>query len=398
MNTMSDFSVFSPAVYSDRIVAAQTILTQHGLTAIIVATGEDFFYYTGSELSSHERLSALVIPASGQPTVFAPFTDIADLQSSPLSAMHVAIQGWKDGDDVYGMVADTITAGVRQRKASTSLASRETTTSSHNHMRVGVTAALTADHLLRLQSVVDAQWVLANDELAEQFMVKDQAEIAELERAAAAIDSVHQRVPQLLRPGRTEREVAADLQEMILEKHIRVDFIIVGSGPNGANPHHSFSDRVLEVGDPCVIDIGGTVDSGYHSDSTRTYVVGGALENAPEDFRAAYEVLYAAQQTACEFAGPEKTAAQIDACARDILSDAGLGELFSHRLGHGIGLGMHELPSIAAGNDTPIVEGMSFSIEPGLYKEGHWGMRLEDIVVVTSSGVRSLNNAPRELR
>ena len=377
MADMSLLTTFAPEVYAQRLKRAQEITKAAGIDAVVVATGEDFFYLVGSTLSSHERLTALIIPAEGTPQLFAPGTDILDLNLSPVPQLDVQVHGWNDGDDIYGQVADAI-----GRDAS----------------KVAATAALTADHLFQLQGLMSAEWVLANTALAELFSSKDPAEIDELRKAAQAIDRVHGQVPELLQPGRTEREVADDLEALILKEHVSVDFVIVGSMENGANPHHSFSDRVINAGDPVVVDIGGTLASGYHSDCTRTYVAGGDITKAPEDFLAAYKVLQDAQMASLQFAKPGRTAEEIDASSRIPISQAGYGEYFTHRLGHGIGLSGHEEPFIIAGNDLVIQESMAFSIEPGIYMPGKWGMRIEDIVTTTKDGIESLNQGPRELR
>lgn len=377
MADMSLLTTFAPEVYAQRLKRAQEITKAAGIDAVVVATGEDFFYLVGSTLSSHERLTALIIPAEGTPQLFAPGTDILDLNLSPVPQLDVQVHGWNDGDDIYGQVADAI---------------------GRDAGKVAATAALTADHLFQLQGLISAEWVLANTALAELFSSKDPAEIDELRKAAQAIDRVHGQVPELLQPGRTEREVADDLEALILKEHVSVDFVIVGSMENGANPHHSFSDRVINAGDPVVVDIGGTLASGYHSDCTRTYVAGGDITKAPQDFLAAYKVLQDAQMASLQFAKPGRTAEEIDASSRTPISQAGYGEYFTHRLGHGIGLSGHEEPFIIAGNDLVIQESMAFSIEPGIYMPGKWGMRIEDIVTTTKDGIESLNQGPRELR
>ncbi|MEI6622048.1 MAG: M24 family metallopeptidase, partial [Actinomycetes bacterium] len=173
----------------------------------------------------------------------------------------------------------------------------------------------------------------------------------------------------------------------------RVDFVIVGSGPNGASPHHSCSDRVLRFGDVVVVDIGGTTAAGYCSDSTRTY----ALGEPPPEFMAQYDVLLTAQQAATKAVAIGVRCEQIDAAARQVLVEAGIGELFIHRTGHGIGLDTHEDPYIVEGNATALAAGMAFSIEPGFYLADTWGARIEDIVVCSDDGVVVCNNRPREL-
>jgi Xaa-Pro aminopeptidase len=168
--------------------------------------------------------------------------------------------------------------------------------------------------------------------------------------------------------------------------------VIVGSGPNAASPHHDVSDRVLADGDVVVVDIGGTMPSGYCSDCTRTYAIGAP----PADFAAYYRVLKDAQEAACESVQPGVTAESVDRTARDIIAGAGYGDWFIHRTGHGIGLECHEDPYIVEGNGTALEPGMAFSVEPGIYPGPH-GARIEDIVVCTGEGYERLNNATREL-
>jgi Xaa-Pro aminopeptidase len=198
-----------------------------------------------------------------------------------------------------------------------------------------------------------------------------------------------------LRPGRTENEVGRDIADAILaEGHVAVNFVIVGSGPNGASPHHHTAQRVIEAGDPVVVDIGGTMPDGYCSDCTRTYIAGGS---APNDFTDYYDVLLAAQKASCEAVRPGATSHQVDAAARDVIAAAGYGELFIHRTGHGIGLEEHEEPYIVAGSEVVLEPGMCFSIEPGIYATGRHGARIEDIVVVTDAGVERLDTIDRDL-
>jgi len=239
-----------------------------------------------------------------------------------------------------------------------------------------------------------AQQVLAGPVLRHLRMRKSTVEIQALRSAGAAIDRVHVRMAEWLRVGRTEREVGRDIADAIItEGHAQVDFVIVASGPNGASPHAQVSDRVLEAGDTVVVDIGGTTEAGYCSDETRTYSLG----NPPADVRDYYAVLLRAQMTACKHARPGVTAESVDAAARDLIADAGYGEAFLHRTGHGIGLETHEEPYIVAGNRTVLEPGMVFSIEPGIYLPGKHGARIEDIVVVTDDGSERLNQRPRDL-
>ena len=375
---MTDTQTFSADVYAQRLHAAQKAAADKGIDLLLIGTGPDFAYLTGSWVSSHERLTVLVVPQQGNAWIAAPNTDITDIKAAPVGELDVELRGWNDGENPYEFAL---------RGAGDGLG------------KVALGQSLTADHVLRFQELLPhASYELATYALAELFTRKDEAEIAELRKAGHAIDAVHAQVPQLLQAGRTEAEVAHELEKLILQEHSVIDFVIVGSGPNGANPHHSFSDRVLAEGEPVVVDIGGTLPSGYHSDCTRTYVVGGDISKAPQDFQDAYAVLADAQAAARAAAHPGSTAADIDAITRQAISAAGWGDYFVHRTGHGIGLSTHEEPFIMEGNDLALEEGMAFSIEPGIYLEGKWGMRLEDIVVLTNDGYESLNQAPRDVR
>ena len=375
---MIDTQTFSADVYAQRLHAAQKAAADKGIDLLLIGTGPDFAYLTGSWVSSHERLTVLVVPQRGTAWIAAPNTDITDIKAAPVGKLDVELRGWNDGEDPYKLALHGAGDGLG---------------------KVALGQSLTADHVLRFQDLLPrAGYELATYALAELFTRKDEAEIAELRKAGRAIDAVHAQVPQLLQAGRTEAEVAHELEKLILREHSVIDFVIVGSGPNGANPHHSFSDRVLAEGEPVVVDIGGTLPSGYHSDCTRTYVVGGDISKAPQDFQDAYAVLADAQAAGRAAAHPGSTAADIDAIVRQAISAAGWGDYFVHRTGHGIGLSTHEEPFIMEGNDLALEEGMAFSIEPGIYLEGKWGMRLEDIVVLTNDGYESLNLAPRDVR
>lgn len=353
---------------TDRLDAARARARERGVDALLITPGSDLRYLIGVGGASHERLTCLVVPVEGDPTLVVPRLEYAGYGELPVEA-----RTWVDSEDPHGMVADLV------GKAAT----------------VAVADAMPAMHVLPLADRLrHARPVLAAPILRELRMRKDATEIAELAGVAAAIDRVHARVPELLRPGRTEAEVGTDIAEAIVaEGHTEAAFIIVGSGPNGASPHHELSRRRLEPGDTVVVDIGGPNPAGYNSDSTRTYVLGEPAAEVTE----AYAVLQRAQQAAVDAVRPGVTAASVDAAARSILAEAGYGDRFIHRTGHGIGLDVHEEPYIVDGNDLVLEEGMAFSVEPGVYFAGQWGARIEDIVVVTADGVRALNTRPHEL-
>ncbi|MBK9156852.1 MAG: aminopeptidase P family protein [Micropruina sp.] len=360
-------------VYAARLDRARALCTHVGLDALVVGPGPDLTYLVGVEGHTIERLTALVIPADGPAAIVVPRMELAKVRSTAVGGLGIRIADWVDGEDPYALVTGALP---------------------HPLHRVGVSDALPALHVIPLGDRLGVRLELATPVLREGRMIKDATEIAELRRAGAAIDAVHRRVPPLLRPGRTEREVGVDIAAAIVEEgHRTGEFIIVASGPNGADPHHEVSDRVIGEGDIVVVDIGGPVASGYNSDSTRTYVVG---TPDPEVARR-IAVLVRAQQAAVDAVRPGVSAEQVDAAARQVLAEEGLADAFVHRTGHGIGLSVHEEPYISPGNDLELREGMAFSIEPGIYFPGAWGARIEDIVVVTADGCESLNNTPHEL-
>ena len=363
---------FSSEVYARRLAAAAEGAARAGVTGLVITPGYDLRYLTGSRAQTFERLTALVIPGTGTPTVILPRLELASLKDSAVADLGLNVADWVDGENPYELVALAL----------------------GGHARVAVTDSMPALHLLPLAETLGSVPVLATAVLAGLRMVKDPAEIEALRTAGAAIDRVHAQVPGFLRPGRTESEVAADITEAIVaEGHSEAAFVIVGSGPNGADPHHECSDRILQAGDVVVVDIGGPVEPGYNSDCTRTYSLGEPTPEVAEQYAA----LQRAQAAAVAAVRPGVTAEQVDAAARDLLAEAGLAEYFVHRTGHGIGLSVHEEPYIVAGNGLQLAEGMTFSVEPGIYLPGRWGARIEDIVIVTADGAESVNGRPHEL-
>ena len=341
-------------------------------------------YLLGRSVASHERLTCLVVPSDGAPQLLVPALERLGWADSPAEALGLPITTWTDGQDPYAVLAEMLPDGAR-------------VLSVDDHMP--------AAHALGVRAAVPgSELTLAGRTIAELRMRKDSAEVAALMAVGAAIDRVHGRMAEFLRPGRTEREVAGNIAAaMIEEGHERPDFVIVGSGPNGASPHHEASDRVIRPGEPVVIDIGGPAPSGYFSDCTRTYVIGGAAVDA--EVREVYEVVRAAQAAGVAAARPGVTAESVDEASRRVIDEAGYGAYFITRTGHGIGLEVHEHPYIVAGNRRPLEPGMAFSVEPGIYLPGRFGVRIEDIVVVTdtdtdtatATGVARCNVAPTEL-
>ena len=349
---------------------AQQAAADRGIDALLITPGADLRYLTGYVALPLERLTCLVLASSGDPTLVVPALERA---AAVASGIDVDVATWNETEDPFALVA--------------SLVGDARTIGVDDHMWASRVFALGA-------SLPEADQVLGGSIVQDLRIRKDAEETAALREAGLAIDRVHARMGEWLRPGRTEREVGADIAAAILTEHVTCDFVIVGSGPNGASPHHEVSDRVIEVGDPVVVDIGGTTAAGYCSDSTRNYLAGGEVPAACAEF---YPVLLEAQTAQREHARPGVTAESIDQIGRQIIADAGYGDLFIHRTGHGIGQETHEEPYIVEGNDLVLTEGMAFSIEPGIYVEGSFGARIEDIAICTADGLEVLNNTPREL-
>jgi Xaa-Pro aminopeptidase len=220
--------------------------------------------------------------------------------------------------------------------------------------------------------------------------VKDPAEQDALRAAGAAVDGVLRELSGLVWTGRTEREVGRDLERLLIDcGHDAIHEVIVGSAANGAIPHHMVSDRVIEPGDAIVIDVGGEV-VGYTSDVTRMVVVG----EPPDPYDDVHAAVDAAHHAGRAAAVVGATTGEVDAAARRVLVDAGYGALFTHRLGHGIGLDTHEAPYLMPGGTTVLEPGMTFTIEPGAYLGGKFGVRIEDTVILGTDGVEPVTSAP----
>ena len=342
------------------------------LDAVLLTPGPDLRYVTGYDATQLERLTCLAIPAHGDPALFVPRLELPTAQAAPAGSLGLEIIAWEETADPFGLVAGRL----------------------GNVSVVGLSDRMWALFVLKFRDALPrVRLALASGALRPLRIRKSAAEVDALRQAGAAIDRVHARVPGWLRAGVSEREVGSAIAEAIVaEGHATVDFVIVGSGPNAASPHHEVSDRILEEGDAVVVDIGGTMPSGYCSDSTRTYAIG----EPPAEFTAYYKVLRDAQEAACAAVRPGVTAESIDTAAREPIAAAGYGEAFFHRTGHGIGLESHEDPYIVAGNGEMLEPGMAFSVEPGIYPGPH-GARIEDIVVCTADGYERLNHTPREL-
>ena len=387
MTTTATHPTIPAERYAERLRRLAGLVPERGLAALLVAVGPDLDYLTGYRAMPLERLTMLVLVAGQAPVLVVPRLEEAAARAGTRTAVEIAT--WMETDDPHGLVADLVRRGRSARTPSTGPAT------------IGVSDRLWSSQLLRLQAALpDTTWTSATSVLRELRMVKDADEIELLRLAGAAADRVVSQIASGRLVGRTEADVAREVRDRLLaEGHELAEFAIVASGPNSASPHHEASGRVIEAGEPIVLDIGGAL-GGYGSDTTRTlWVTGGDEANGPtEEFRHLFGVLLAAQVAATAAVRPGVAAEVIDRTARDIIDGEGYGENFFHRTGHGIGLEGHEEPYLIAGNTEPLGEGMAFSVEPGIYLPGRCGARIEDIVVCGPSGPIVLNNEPRELR
>jgi Xaa-Pro aminopeptidase len=383
---MTTASPTHPAIpgarYDHRLRRLADLVGERGLAAALIGVGPDLDYLTGYRAMPLERLTMLAVVAGEAPVLVVPRLEEPAARAGLRTAVEIAT--WMETDDPHAFVAGLVERA-RGRAAAT----------------IAVSERLWSLHLLRLQAAAPgARWVSATEVLRELRMVKDADEIELLRLAGAAADRVVEQIAAGRLVGRTEADVAREVRDrLVTEGHDTAEFAIVASGPNSASPHHDASDRVIQAGEPIVLDIGGAL-GGYGSDTTRTlWVTGGDDRNGPtEEFRHLFGVLLAAQVAATRAVRPGIPAEQIDRTARDIIDGEGYGENFFHRTGHGIGLESHEEPYLVAGNGEPIGAGMAFSVEPGIYLPGRYGARIEDIVVCGPDGPIVLNNVPRELR
>ena len=363
----------STATYLDRIDRARSRMNEAGIDVLLVSVGRDLPYLTGYEAMPLERLTMLVVPKEGDATLVVPRMEAPRVVERPSV---FTLLRWNETDDpvslVAGLVGQPATAAIGDTMWARFLVDL-----------LGYWPS-TSTHYLRSVEVMNAL-----------RMRKDAAEIAALADAGAAVDRIAAdlqagRIPLV---GRTEADVSADLGRRILgEGHQRVNFAIVAAGENAASPHHHASDRVINDGEILLCDFGGTMN-GYCSDITRCVFLG----EPPSEVAEAYAVLHEAQRAAVLAGTVGTPCEEVDRVARKIITDAGYGEYFMHRTGHGIGMEEHEDPYMVEGNGLPLEPGHAFSVEPGIYLPNRWGMRLEDIVVATTDGPVAVNDANHEL-
>ncbi|MGW1168147.1 aminopeptidase P family protein [Streptomyces sp. NPDC002550] len=370
--TGSTPALFTAADHRARMERAARSAADAGLAGLLVAPGPDMVWLTGyTPTAVTERLTVLVLTPGQDPVLVVPTLEAPDAEHA-VGASTLTLRDWTDGKDPYAVTAALL----------------------DGHGRYGISDNTWAMHLLGLQRALpDTSYASLTDALPMLRAVKDAAELELLAAAGAAADATFEEIRKVPFAGRRESEVGQDLAGLLRRfGHEQVDFTIVGSGPNGANPHHEVGDRVIRHGDMVVLDFGGLKD-GYGSDTTRTVHVG----EPTEEERRVHDIVREAQEAGYQAVRPGAACQDVDRAARAVITDAGYGAYFIHRTGHGIGVTTHEPPYMIEGEEQPLVPGMCFSVEPGIYLPGRFGVRIEDIVTVTEDGGRRLNNTTRDM-
>jgi Xaa-Pro aminopeptidase len=365
--------------YVRRWRRAQDAMRRDGIDALILAPSADLYYMSGYAAKPTERFTGFVLPATGDPSLVTPAFELARLDAQFQAA--VACRTWAETDDPLRLTAEIVRA--------------QTGRAQTRRLSVAAANQMWSEFLLGLQTEMpDAAWSPASRVISPLRMVKDDTERRLLAEAQVLAENSLRRLIEAGFAGKTERAVAAALLEA--RRAVGLDPTgsagIIGSGPNGASPHHMNSDRVIARGDAIVIDFGGG-HHGYRADITRTIHVGPARD----DFKRVYDTVLAANAAAFEATRPGATCASIDAAGRVVIDRAGYRAYFTHRLGHGIGLDGHEPPYMIGGNALPLAANMTFTDEPGVYLPGQFGVRIEDVVAVTATGAKRLTSFPREL-
>ena len=346
------------AEYRRRRERASALLAERGIAALIVGAGSDLAYLAGYRIFTSERLTALVIGADGRAVLVVP---ALEAPRASAAAPDLVLREWQETDDPYGLAAAAF-GGAGD---------------------IAVGDQLWAAFVLRLQDALpDRRFRVASEITRLLRTRKAPEELAALREVGASADRAYARVRDLEFAGRREEQVATEIARLLRDEgHEEVTFTIVASGPNGASPHHHTGDRVIAKGDAVVLDFGGT-RGWYCSDITRTVVVG---EPDAELVRV-HDLVRRAQEVGYEAARDGARACDVDAAARAVIVEGGYGDRFIHRLGHGIGLDGHEHPYLVSSNEERLERGMAFSIEPGIYLPGRFGVRIEDIAAIGADG------------
>lgn len=361
----------TPDFHAERIARLQSELRERGIDFALFGPSADLIYLTGFDAHVSERLNLLIVPAEGKPDFIVPTLEAPTVgDAARLMNLHT----WVDHEDPALLASQTI--GDVTGKS------------------IAVGNQFWTAFLLRLQSNLgSASWVEAAPVIRPLRMIKDQAEIDALAEVSRLTDEAWEEfIEGAPISGLSETQAMRRLADLTEKRGVKKVWGICASGPNAASPHHHTADRVIQEGDSVIFDWGGNLN-GYNSDMTRTVHIGPPTD----EFRTVYATVLAANEAAFAAVKPGVPLQEIDRAARKVITDAGYGDAFLHRVGHGLGLEVHEEPYLVEGNQLPLEAGMTFSDEPGIYLSGNLGVRIEDTVVCTEDGAIKLNNATRDL-
>ncbi|WHY76447.1 Xaa-Pro peptidase family protein [Neobacillus sp. WH10] len=361
---------------NQRLIKLQTWMKENGIEVSFLTSSENVFYLSGYYTDPHERLLALAVFQEEEPFLVCPAMEVHDAKQS---GWEHEIIGYSDIENPWEMIHNSI----NNRVNGVSKAAIE-----KEHMNVE-----RYEHLTHL--FPKASFVSAEEKLRLLRMIKDAKELKIIEEACALADYAVEFGVSEIKEGKTELEVLNALEYALKQKGVtEMSFsTMVLTGSNAASPHGNPGETKIRKGDLVLFDLGVVVDR-YCSDITRT-VAYGDINDKQKDI---YDTVLKAQLAAIEASKPGATAAEVDLTARRIIADAGYGEYFPHRLGHGLGIGVHEYPSMTETNQLVIEEGMVYTIEPGIYVPDVAGVRIEDDIYITADGAKILTKFPKELQ
>ncbi|MBU0904190.1 MAG: Xaa-Pro peptidase family protein [Firmicutes bacterium] len=358
-----------------KINQISTYLKKHNIDAAFITTPDNVFYVSGFRSNPHERLLGVLIFQDAEPLMILPQMEVPDAKNA---GWNFDVVGHQDTDQPWQLLKQAI----ENKKITPSQIAIE-----KSHM--------TVERLEAIQELYpDVTFTRLDDQLNSMRVVKDANELAILREAAAYADYAIEVGVSEIAEGKTELEILTAIELALKKKgisHMSFDTMVL-SGPKTASPHGKPGDRKIQKGDLVLFDLG-VIYKGYCSDITRTVAFGEPSTKQKE----VYETVRKAEQAAVDAVKPGVKAMELDKIARDIITEAGYGEFFTHRLGHGLGISVHEFPSVTGNNEMELIEGMVFTIEPGIYDPSITGVRIEDDVVVTKDGVEVLTKYPKEL-
>lgn len=358
--------------YQVRIRRAQAEMANQGVDALVIGVGSDLIYFAGYPVHPSSRPTLLVVLREGEARLLVPV-----LEAPRVAALGIpfTVVTWSETMNPTQMTAQMLTeAGARVVAAGDELWAR---------------------WLVRIMNEAPTlRWMNGGGLVRELRMLKDPTEVDTMREAAHRTDAAWAAFTETVRlTGLTERQAIDRLMPIMKEHGMETRGGSCGSGPNSASPHHRTGDRVIAEGEPVLFDFGGTLRH-YQSDMTRMVHIG----DPSDEYRKVYDIVLRANEAAFAAVRPGVACQDIDKAARDLITGEGYGDYFIHRVGHGLGLDVHEEPYLVSGNPLPLRSGMTFSDEPGIYMPGKFGVRIEDAVVCLNEGGEKLNQAPRDIR